>query len=96
MSITITITEVRPDVGTSFFVMPAEWISYVKRYNSVRNGSGGVAEFSEDQLTKTSRVQFASAYDYETFQNDPTVKLGLDAMSAYNTANNITQTSINS
>ena len=91
MSISIVITEVRPDQTTPFFIMPAEIINYIQRYNSFRQGDGGIAEYSEDLLTKISRVQFASAYDHEVFHNDPTVKSGFDAMVAYNTANGITR-----
>ena len=92
MTISLVITEVRTDITTPFFEMPAEWISYVQRYNSIRKGSGGIAEYSEDLLTKTYREQYASEYDRETFLNDPIVKMGMDAKIAYNSANNITRT----
>lgn len=92
MSVTLTITETRQDPTVPFFNMPADWITYVQKYNNVRLGNGGVYIFSDDKLTRTSKTVFVSQEAADQFAADETVRAGLKLRDEHNAANNITRT----
>ena len=88
-TVTLTITETRPNLNVRFYRVPAEFINYIQKYNDIRHRDVYGYITSNDLLTRTSISTFDSQTDVDTYMNDPECEKIRIENRAYNTANGI-------
>lgn len=88
--LTLTTTEIRPNLDVNFYKVPQDFINYIQRYNDIRHRTVYGYVTSGDLLTRTYTCTFDSQTDLDKYLNDSEVAKNGVANQAYNTANGIT------
>ena len=94
MSLSLTIVETRPNITTPFYEMSHPYLAYIQKYNNSgqRTGTKGIYDYTNNALTRTGVIKFATQQDHDLIQADPVVVEEFNRWSAYNTTNSITMT----
>ena len=89
-TVTVTITETRPDLTVAWYRTPSDVINYIQKYNDIRHRTVYGWTSSPDMLSRTFDVSYTSQADHDTFLNDPQVAEEQNNRTVYNASNNIT------
>ena len=90
----ITITDIRPNTSVDFYAPPQSWKDHMTATYKTPGLILGTPteEMSEDQLTKTVVVEFASVEAFGTFEQDSIVQASIPTINAYNDQHDIIRT----
>lgn len=90
----IRITDIRPNTSVDFYTPSQEWRDHMISTFRTPGLIIGVPseEISEDQLTKTTVVEFANVEAFATFEQDPVVQASIPTINAYNDQHDIIRT----
>lgn len=94
MSVTLCVTDVRPDVTVAWYYPPAEFRQYVIEnwLNTGKILNVPVEEFSQDGLTRNLITTFCDDQALAEYGQDPVRRREHLPMIAYNTSNGIIRT----
>jgi hypothetical protein len=72
-TVTLTISETRPNLNVLFYRTPNDFINYIQRYNDIRHRTVLGWTTSDDLLTRTHTATFNTRADLDTYLSDPEV-----------------------
>lgn len=91
-TVTVTITEVRPNLNIEFHKTPTSFVMYIQKYNDVRKRTVYGWTTSVDLLSRIHCATYNSREDYAEYKNDPEVLAHQIANGDYNSINGIVRT----
>jgi hypothetical protein len=92
MSLTVTITETRPDLSVAFFEPPWSFIEYIQKYNDIRHRTVYGWTLAPDNLSRTMVTTYDVQSDQDIFLADAEVVSITKLTDAHNTSNGIVRT----
>lgn len=96
MSLTVTITETRPDLSVAFFEPSWSFIEYIQKYNNIRHRNVYGWTLAPDKLSRAMVTTYDTQSEYDIFLADSEVVSISKLIDTHNASTSIVRTIVKS